>query len=87
MDVDGDGIRDFLVYNTNNGTENLNYHLYLVDQKLGRLTRVKRFEKVFNPYYDQSRCVLLGYESFEQKLILNLYQIDKKGNLSMTTWR
>jgi len=87
MDLNGDGIRDLLIYNTNNGPENRSYHLYLVDQKLGRLTRVKGFEKVYNPYYDQSQCLILGFESFERKLILNHYQIDKKGTLSLTTWR
>lgn len=87
MDLDGDGIQDLLVNNTNNGPENLSYHLYLVNQKLGRLTRVKDFERVFNPYYDQKQCFIFGYESFERKIILHHYQIDKKGALSMTTWR
>jgi hypothetical protein len=87
IDFDGDGIRDLLVYNANDGPQNPSYHLYLVDQKLGRLTRVKGFEKVFNPYYNQSRSVIDGFESFERKLILKHYQIDKKGTLSLTTWR
>jgi len=87
MDLNGDGIRDLLVYNTNNGAENRSYHLYLVDQKSERLIKVKGFEKVFNPYYDQSKCLILGFESFERKLILNIYRIDKKGTLSMTTLR
>ena len=87
MDLDGDGIQDLLVYNANNGPENLSYHLYLVNQKLGRLTRVKDFERVFNPYYDQKQCLIFGYESFERKIILHHYQIDKKGALSMTSWR
>ena len=87
MDLDGNGIQDLLIYNMNNGAENKSYHLYLVDQQLERLTRVKDFERVFNPYYDQSQCLILGFESFDTKLILHHYQIDKKGNLSMTTWR
>ena len=87
MDIDGDGIRDLLVYNTNNGPENRSYHLYLVDQKVGRLTRVKSFEKVFNPYYDQSLCMLLGCEFFEGKMVIHNYSVDRKGTLSRTTWR
>ena len=85
MDLDGDGIQDFLVYNTNNGAENRSYHLYLVDQKLGHLIKVKGFEKVFNPHYDQKKCIILGFESFERKLILNYYRVNKKGTLSITT--
>jgi hypothetical protein len=81
MDLNGDGIKDLLIYNVNNGQENLSYHLYLVDQKSGRLTRIKGFEKVFNPYYDQSRCLIYGFESFEKKLILRHYLITKKGEL------
>ena len=84
MDLNGDGIKDLLIYNVNNGKENLSYHLYLVDQKSGRLIRVKWFEKVFNPYYDQSRCLIYGFESFEKKLILQQYLITKKGELVLT---
>ena len=85
MDFNGDGIKDLLVYYVNNGQENLSYHLFIVDQERGRLTRVKGFEKVFNPYYDHDRCKILGFESLEKKLILRIYQIDKKGTLSWTT--
>lgn len=86
-DLNGDGIKDLLVYHTSNGPENRSFHLFLVDQKGERLNRVRGFEKVFNPYYDQSGCLILGSESLEKKLTLNHYQIDKKGNLSLTTWR
>ncbi len=81
MDLNGDGIKDLLIYNVSNGKENLSYHLYLVDQKSGRLIRVKGFETVSNPYYDQSRCLIYGFESFERKLILRQYLITKKGEL------
>jgi len=86
-DMDGDGIKDLLIYNMNNGPENKSYHLYLVDQKNGSLKRVKKFERVFNPYFDQGQCLILGYEGFENKLNLYHYQIDKTGVLSATTWR
>ena len=85
--MDGNGVNDLLIYNANNGQENRSYHLYLVDQNLEVLKRVKGFEKVFNPYFDQQECLIIGFESFEKKLILHRYQIDKNGNLSMTTWR
>jgi hypothetical protein len=81
MDLNGDGIKDLLIYNVNNGKENLSYHLYLVNQKSGRLIRVKGFEKVFNPYYDESRCLIYGFESLEKKLILRQYLITNKGEL------
>ena len=81
MDLNGDGVKDLLIYNVNNGQENSSYHLYLVDQKSERLIRVRKFEKVFNPYYDQSRCLIFGFESFERKLVLRQYLINKKGEL------
>ena len=87
MDLNGDGIRDLLIYNVNNGPENPCYHLYLVEQKLERLTKVKGFEKVFNPYYDQSRCLIFGFESFERKLILHQYIINNKGILALAYGR
>jgi hypothetical protein len=83
MDLNGDGIKDLLVYNTNNGAENRSYHLYLVDQKLGRLTRVSGFEKVFNPYYDQKECLIMGFESFERKMIVKQFSINRLGNLTL----
>jgi hypothetical protein len=86
-DMNGDGIKDLLIYNTNIGAENKSYHLYLVDQKNGSLKRVKKFERVFNPYFDQSQCLIFGFEGFENKLNLYHYQIDKTGVLSATTWR
>lgn len=86
MDLNGDGIKDLLVYNTNNGPDNRCYHLYLVDQQQGRLTRVKGFEKVFNPYYEQRSCGIIGGEFIKNKIIIHRYLINKKGILVMTTW-
>jgi hypothetical protein len=81
MDLNGDGIKDLLIYNVNNGQENRSYHLYLVDQQSERLIKVRKFEKVFNPYYDQLRCLIFGFESFERKLVLRQYLINKQGEL------
>jgi hypothetical protein len=85
-DLDGDGIKDLLIYNANNGSENLSYHLYLVDQKLGSLRKVRGFDKIFNPYYDQRKCLVYGYESFERKLVLYRYIVNKNGTLAMVSW-
>ena len=87
IDMDGNGIKDLLIYNANNGQENKSYHLYLVDQLSEKLKPVKGFKKLYNPYYDQNECLIVGFESYDKRLMLGHYQIDKNGNLSMTTWR
>lgn len=87
VDMDGNGTRDLLIYNANNGPDNKSYHLYLVDQSSEKLIRVKGFEKLYNPYYDQNECLIIGFESYDRKLRLHNYIIDKKGNLGKTTWR
>ena len=86
MDLNGDGIKDLLVYNTNNGPDNRCYHLYLVDQQQERLTRVKGFEKVFNPYYEQRRCGIIGGLFIKNKIIMHRFLINSKGTLVFTTW-
>jgi hypothetical protein len=83
-DINGDGINDLLVYNMDNGAQNKSYHLYLVDQKKGQLMRVKKFERVYSPELDPKRCIIHGFESYEKKIILRYYVIDRRGGLSFT---
>ncbi|GAB4093772.1 hypothetical protein GCM10028786_26990 [Flaviaesturariibacter terrae] len=77
-DMNGDGIRDLLVFRNVEGY-NRHYYLYLIDQKTGRLSRVKGFEKVCDPMYDTKRCAIWGFEMFEAKLVERFWMVDNKG--------
>lgn len=83
MDLDGDGMPDLLVYNTNNGPTNKSYHLYLVKQKIERLIKVKGFENVFNPSYDNKYCLIRSFETFDKQLISRDYLVRDDGTLGM----
>jgi hypothetical protein len=83
-DMNGDGMNDLLIYNMSNGPENPSFHLFLVNQKLGSLKKVKKFEKVYSPKFDPKKCLIHGFESYEKKIVLRYYVINKDGVLCLT---
>jgi len=59
-DFNGDGLKDLLVFSTTGARgSNEFYHLYLV--KGNNLIRVKNFEDIVNPQYDQQHKVIIAY--------------------------
>lgn len=81
-DFNGDGVKDLLVYHLNESKENPTYHLYLVNPSEGRLKRVRGFERVYNPYYDHSRCLIYGVDSYERQMVTREYIVNKEGILA-----
>ncbi|MBB6240004.1 hypothetical protein HDC90_004666 [Pedobacter sp. AK013] len=77
-DYNNDGIKDLLIFeDTGARGGNSFYNLYLVNPKTHTLTRVKDFDKIVNPSYDQKHKVIVSY-GLTGTNYYQLYKLDKK---------
>ncbi len=60
-DYNGDATKDILIQNYSDARSNWTYHLFLVDEKLGKLKKVRGFEEIKNPTYLASHDIVTNY--------------------------
>lgn len=61
QDFNGDGIRDILIQNASDVRSNFTYFLYLYDLKNKNFRKVKNFETIKNPEYNQDYKLIESY--------------------------
>lgn len=59
-DFNNDRTKDLLVFHYTGGRANPTYYLYLVDNKEKRLTRIRGFEELPNPYLDSLNNIIVS---------------------------
>lgn len=57
-DFNNDNIKDILIQNNSSARSNWTYHLYLVDTVQNKLTKIKRFEEIPNPTFNEEYNVI-----------------------------
>lgn len=80
-DFNNDHIKDILIYHSSSARSNEMFYLYLVNNKLRKLTLVKDFEKIPNPDLDTTNNVITSY-AVSGTDYYSFYKIDKKGKLT-----
>ncbi len=79
-DFNNDGIKDILIFFDFDVRSNEMYHLYLINDKLKSLTRIKNFEEVKNPEFDKEKnrieCHVASGRNYAA-----FYRISKSGKL------
>ncbi|TDQ11002.1 XAC2610-related protein [Pedobacter metabolipauper] len=81
VDFNNDGIKDLLVF-SGTGARGINefYYLYLIEKKSHKLIKVKGFEKITNPEYNEKYKVIVG-TGYAGKVNYSIYKIDKNNTI------
>lgn len=76
-DYNGDGIKDILIFSETGGRGgNAYYYLFLINPKTKKIVRVKNFEKIVNPEYNQKYKVIASY-GLSGSNYYSIYKISK----------
>lgn len=81
VDYNNDGIKDVVLFTGTGGRGGNSYYLlYLVDPKKHTLTKVKGFDNIANPSYDQKHKVIVGY-GLSGENYYSLYRFDQTNKI------
>ena len=80
QDFNNDGVKDVLIFYDYDVRSNEMYHLYLVNPKSKELIRVKNFEDVKNPEFNQKKNIIESHV-ISGKNYFTYYRINKSNKL------
>jgi len=75
MDFNNDKIKDLLFFYYTGGRSNPTYHLYLVDTMRHKLTYVKGFEDLPNPFLDSTNNIITSGVLYADRIAYSFYRI------------
>ena len=79
-DFNNDKVKDILVFHVSSARSNWMHYLYLVDKKNKKLTRVKGFEDICNPEFNQKEKIISSFTLSGQNYY-SFYRISGKNQL------